>query len=411
MRILYLTANPQWVSVEPPPPPADQTLKVGVTADAPKGPPKKSFREYAKLQLWEELRGVTDVLFDSRAEGRVNLEVVPEVRRSDVVRYIGTRRPDVLHFSGHGEKGEIVLNDKWDQGDGEMVSEQWLEGVLADKGIDVVVLNCCWSATVAEKLKETVPLAIGTTKPVGSDVAAEFSTTFYDALQSGATLRKAFDAATKKFGDLYKAFARSDDIWNRALFETPDASREDTPKEVPPVAETADTPEQQLLAHGRRLRQMKSQLWFGMGWDAAVIAIAAVVALSGYALLNGGLAETFCSAAARIESTWLVGPTLADMFRSLSGIDEVIEKSAQWVQWEPWTVMTTLVSIPVARFVSYFWMILGTRFADRALTVVGMLPREKIEQELETGRIDLMFKRLEEFEASGASGTSGESES
>jgi len=411
MRILYLTANPQWVSVEPPPPPADQTLKVGVAEESPKAPPKKSYREYAKLQLWEELRGVTDALFDARADGRVNLEVVPEVRRSDVVRYIGSRRPDVLHFSGHGEKGEIVLNDKWDQGDGEMVSQQWLEGVLADKGVDVLVLNCCWSASVAEKLKGTVPLAIGTTNAVGSDVAARFSATFYDALQSGATLKKSFEAATARFGNLYAAFTGSEDVWNRTLFDAPD-----TPKEVPPTdgpssdgADAVDTSELQLMAHGKRLRQMKSQLSFGMAWDAAIVVIGFTVAFSVYALLKGDLAGVMSSCADLVEPIWLIGPAWAGLCRSLANVHHVIAENAPWLQWEPWTVMGTLVSIPVARVVSYFWMILGTRFADRALTVVGMLPREKRERELETGRIDLMFRRLEAFEASGASAESAES--
>ena len=30
--------------------------------------------------------------------------------------------------------------------DGETASAQWLKSALANKGVDVLVLNCCWSA-------------------------------------------------------------------------------------------------------------------------------------------------------------------------------------------------------------------------------------------------------------------------
>ncbi|MEJ2089849.1 MAG: hypothetical protein P8Y69_15515 [Gammaproteobacteria bacterium] len=261
MRILYLTANPQWVKRNEPLP-AD--------GDQPKNL-RGLFKEYEKLDLWAELREVTDVLFDARAEGTVQLEVVPEVRRADVVRYVNARHPNVLHFSGHGEKQEIILNDKYGE-DGELVSEEWLRGVLADKDIDVLVLNCCWSDTLAAALEDVVDLIIGTTVPLGGESAAEFSKTFYDALQNGVTLGQAFDAATKNVGEgLYRKTHRDPSILEKTFELQPEPAPQ--PAVQPAAGEEAAvtlTPAQQILNYQTRLGYMRDRLSANVLWDVGV---------------------------------------------------------------------------------------------------------------------------------------------
>ncbi len=429
MRILYLTANPQWVRKDPP---ENQQTTIG-TGKKRMTPAerRKLFKKYAPLKLWEELKKLTDILFDARGEGRVSLEVVPEIDRGDVVRYVGSRRPNVVHFSGHGEKGELILNGSFDQA-GEKVPEEWLAGVLADRGIDVLVLNCCWSATIAEsmveQMKSAAPLVIGTTKEVGSREAAEFTEAFYDALQQCATLREAYRSATADKPGLYKAFpSEDDDRWNRQLtLKEPEvaSSTDDTAKSGPPAEPTEPAPEQVLHGYQEEVSQIRGNLWFSMAWDLAMVIIGFEVALIGFLLINGHYENTLTAIA-----TWLADPvittgawewvdkTLNFIFTPfvwllsvlakpiswvLSGLSQInndlASEDAKWLQWEPLAIMTALASVPVARLASFFWVFLGSTYARVALVAVGAQPEEKIRKELASGRIPLMLKRLKEYE-------------
>jgi hypothetical protein len=386
MRILYLTANPQWVKRNEPLP---------ANGDQPKNL-RGLFKEYEKLDLWAELREVTDVLFDARAEGTVQLEVVPEVRRADVVRYVNARHPNVLHFSGHGEKQEIILNDKYGE-DGELVSEEWLRGVLADKDIDVLVLNCCWSDTLAAALEDVVDLIIGTTVPLGGESAAEFSKTFYDALQNGVTLGQAFDAATKNVGEgLYRKTHRDPSILEKTFELQPEPAPQ--PAVQPAAGEEAAvtlTPAQQILNYQTRLGYMRDRLSANVLWDVGMIIIASQIAVIGFGVINGSYASYFQALAD--WGWWKESPAPA-IFSAMAHMHTHIATWAPWLKWEPAVIMTALIGTPAARFASYLWIWLGSKAAARALTVVGTRPAPIIERELASGRIETMFQRLAEYE-------------
>ena len=128
MKILYFSANPEFVKN-----PQEPNLALTDSDD---------FSEYTKLDLWPELRELTNIFSDAREAGDVQLEVVPEARAGDIVRYIDSFCPDVVHFSGHGEKERLIVSDD-DYFDGETVSSQWLKDTLTDKGVSILVLNCC----------------------------------------------------------------------------------------------------------------------------------------------------------------------------------------------------------------------------------------------------------------------------
>ena len=387
MRILYMTANPQYaLENKPDPDTADASHDVEKSSNGRQAR-RPSVRKYAKLDLWPELRNVADVLFEARAEGFVELEVVPEVRRRDVVRYIAARRPNIVHFSGHGEKGEIVLSD--DRA-GEMVSTDWLKGALAERKIDVLVLNCCWSATLAEELKDEVDLIVGTKIPIGSKSAADFSRTFYDELQSGATLGAAYEAATKQYdGGLYMKEHKDESVLDRTLVPEPGSARSalpDAPAELSPA--------QEILNYKTSLDHVRDRLWLNVFWDVSMIIIAFEIAFISFGVLKGAYAEWFA---------WLAEATprntpIAYLFHEMASMDKFIEKHASWFQWEPFAVFAVMVGEPGGRLASYVWLALGSTIAGRVLDVVGLRPEPSIRKELATGRIQTMFKRLAEQE-------------
>jgi len=403
MRILYLTANPQWVRLKSPPQP-EVALKV--TADPSEREAKetqkesrvaklrKNFRKYKKLELWEELREVTDVLFDARGEGRVQFEVVPEIDRNDVIRYVASRRPNVLHFSGHGEEGQLVLNNAYDKA-GEQVSDDWISGALDGKEIDVLLLNCCWSSSIAEQLQKEIPLTIGTTKEVGLDEAAEFARRFYDALQQGETLERAYDVASAGYGDLYECFHKSDDILQKCLAPTEDQLEADTPKSMPMDVEIQDeelTTEQILIGKQMEVARIQRELWFSGVWDLSIVFTAFLIASIGYMLLHGAYNDIFQAIAERLEGIPVFGRSHG-LFEALARVSS-LKDEVPWLEWEPWSVMVALSSVPAARLATLAWLLPGSYEAKRAIEVAGSMTAEDQRRELQSERIDLIIERL-----------------
>lgn len=402
MRILYLTANPQWVRLKQPPEPKALTVTAAPSGEDRIAKLAKNFRKYRKLELWKELREVTDVLFDARGEGRVQFEVVPEIVRSDVIRYVSSRHPDVLHFSGHGEQGQLVLSNAYDKA-GEYVSDDWLSGALDGRNIDVLLLNCCWSASIAEQLNDEIPLTIGTTKEVGLDVAAEFARRFYDALQQGETLGRAYDIARQGYGDLYQRFSKSDDILQKRLAPAEDHlptldqtdSPADAPKSMPLQLEIPDAePTAEQILNGKQLEvaRIKRELWFSMIWDSSIVVTAFLTASIGYMILYGEYNEFFQAIAEAVKQKPIIGASHG-LFNALAAADSLKDK-VPWLEWSPWTVMTTLSAAPAARLAALFWRLPGAYEAKRAIEVAGAMPYEDQRRELQTERIDLIIKRL-----------------
>jgi len=340
MKILYLSANPEWVEIEQ----AEEARPPDTAGDTAA---RKKFKQYSKLNLWQELRAVTDVLFEARSDGSVILEVVPEARRSDVVRYVDRCRPNVMHFSGHGEDELIILSD--DHFDGQTVSEAWLKEVLAGKNISILLFNCCWSGSLDE-LAEVADVLIGTTNPLPSDKAAEFAETFYASLQHGVSVKDAFEEASRKVGEgLYEAVCNKPEIWEKPLWPQTEEKAEDSPR-------------QKILGYQNRLNAIYSNLESDIRWDINMVGLALV-------------------------TTFIAGLVLS-----------FFEALPSWAQYEPGAIMTALVSIPAGRWAGHARALMAVFLASEAVSIVSIQPEPKIVKELELGRLDRMFRNLKEYE-------------
>lgn len=116
-----------------------------------------------------------------------------------VARY----EPDVLHLSGHGEEGKdgdpcLILAVAFE--DPQRVEARLLEGLLADqrRPVQLLVLNACHSAKIAERLAPAVGCAIGMEGRVRDSEAANFSQRFYRLIGDGYSVRSAFDTIAKE---------------------------------------------------------------------------------------------------------------------------------------------------------------------------------------------------------------------
>jgi len=116
------------------------------------------------------------------------------VRTDQVQMEVMNNAPDVLHFSGHGATGLLCFEDK--NGNVEAVSAAAIEGLIKlSDSVECLVLNACFSESIATQVKDHVKAVIGCSVAIGDDAAIAFTRAFYRALRHGHSYRRAFDAA------------------------------------------------------------------------------------------------------------------------------------------------------------------------------------------------------------------------
>ena len=151
-------------------------------------------KNISRIRLDEELREVSDRI--ERAKLRHRFELIPllAVRPRDVMRGLLEYQPHVLHFAGHGSPTEgIVLED--DHGNTKLVSADALAQLFAviKDNLRVVLLNACFVGQQAEGISEVIDFTIGMQKTIGDKAAIVFSSSFYEALAYGRSVKEAFD--------------------------------------------------------------------------------------------------------------------------------------------------------------------------------------------------------------------------
>ena len=108
-------------------------------------------------------------------------------------------KPDILHFSGHGEKaGIMVQND--DKNKGELIPISGLKALFKflkkHCNIKVVLLNACHTQEQAAAISKFVDYVIGTNVAINDTAAIAFSSGFYFYLAEGDKMKieDAFDS-------------------------------------------------------------------------------------------------------------------------------------------------------------------------------------------------------------------------
>ena len=146
-------------------------------------------KEHSQIAI--KLQGKTD---------KFALNIQKAVNKTEFKELTETAKPDVLHFSGHGTRGEdgngIVLQNDNKNGY-EIITTQRLNILFKYfKGfvpLKAVFLNACYSAEQAKVIAKYVPYVIGTTKEIEDEYAASFSVGFYFKLvESGGDFEQAY---------------------------------------------------------------------------------------------------------------------------------------------------------------------------------------------------------------------------
>lgn len=214
LRVLYLTSNP--MITDP-----DEILRV----DA----------EVARVQ-----RAVRGALHREY----IKISLRPAANPDDLLDGLNDLRPHVLHFSGHGVDGDLVMDDS------DLVDPQPVDLTLNQLGralgtIDLppvlVVLNACETAdNAADELLLVAPVVIAMAGSVLDEAAGLFAARFYAAIASGLSIKKAFDQAqlVVELGGL------DEESWVITLIHRDDVDPDDIVLVRPP-ADLAEPPDEQ----------------------------------------------------------------------------------------------------------------------------------------------------------------------
>ncbi len=149
----------------------------------------------APLRLDREIREIDEGLRRANKRELYKLEQKWAVRSRDFYRAILDYQPHIVHFCGHGagEDG-IVLED--DTGKMELVQTNALASMFklfAQKGVECVILNACYSEVQAEAISQYVNYVVGMNRAVGDKAAVAFAVAFYDAIAAGYEVEEAYE--------------------------------------------------------------------------------------------------------------------------------------------------------------------------------------------------------------------------
>jgi len=146
------------------------------------------------LKLDEEIRAITEKIRASEHHDLLDLVSVWAVRPDDLLQSLNEHKPQIVHFSGHGDlTGEIVLVDN--KGVPKQVSTVAIRALFETlkDNIRVVFLNACYSRTQAEAITNEIDCAIGMKTDIGDQAAITFAASFYRAIGFGRSVQEAFE--------------------------------------------------------------------------------------------------------------------------------------------------------------------------------------------------------------------------
>ncbi|HEY2739689.1 MAG TPA: CHAT domain-containing protein [Thermoanaerobaculia bacterium] len=147
----------------------------------------------ATLRLDQEIREIDQALRQAEFRDRFDLRQQHAVRAVELQGALLRHRPEIVHFSGHGETDGIFLEDEGGQVkkvDGSVLAR--ILGVFK-KQIRCVVLNACSSHEQAEAIAKDIDCVVGMSVEIGDRAAILFAGAFYQALAFGSSVKTAFD--------------------------------------------------------------------------------------------------------------------------------------------------------------------------------------------------------------------------
>lgn len=137
----------------------------------------------------------------------------------EMMKFINSIGPNIIHFSGHAGKKGIVLSNR--DNTAEVIPVKILDELFGtfDKTIRCVFLNACYSAKQAAVISKHADYVIGMNQPVGDATAILFSESFYQSVFNGASpdYEKSFKQAKIQLQFRRKTESNIPEIWKNGM--------------------------------------------------------------------------------------------------------------------------------------------------------------------------------------------------
>lgn len=150
----------------------------------------------AGLNLAREYRKVSLALQRSNYREQVNIRHWPDAHLQDIPGELRRYKPNIVHFSGHAQNGQLILLDQYNTPrtmKGRTIVDLLTRGA---KTVKLVVLNACHSHALALALVKEIACVVGTADAISDEGAAQFAESFYETLWNGGSVSDAFHDAS-----------------------------------------------------------------------------------------------------------------------------------------------------------------------------------------------------------------------
>jgi hypothetical protein len=181
----------------------EESLRVAAGQDPMAGPggtilyltasPTDPDLELPPLRTDFEMKKVKERLQLSRTRDRYRIEFCPAATWDELSQALVDNKPQVVHFSGHGDSdGNLLLEDS--VGRVALTTPEGLASLFDLDGATIrcVIVNACYSERLARATSLYVDHVVGMRWEIGDEAAIEFSVGFYTGLFAGHPVPVAF---------------------------------------------------------------------------------------------------------------------------------------------------------------------------------------------------------------------------
>lgn len=134
----------------------------------------------------------------SRLSDKFSLKVYPAAVAESLTQTLNEDKPSIIHFSGHGGYGAIVLdNTSIEKIGGTSVDMSLLTRILKTASVrpTLLVLNACDTLSGADKILDAVDIVIAMSEPIPDSAAYSYSRRLYAAIFSGLNIADSHEQA------------------------------------------------------------------------------------------------------------------------------------------------------------------------------------------------------------------------
>ena len=149
--------------------------------------------ELPPLRTDFEMKKVKEKLQLAQTRGQYRIEYCPAATWEELSQALVDNKPQVVHFSGHGDRdGNLLLEDA--VGRVELTTPEGLADLfeLDSATLRCVIVNACYSERLARAMFRHVDHVVGMRWEIGDKAAIEFSVGFYTGLFAGDPVPSAF---------------------------------------------------------------------------------------------------------------------------------------------------------------------------------------------------------------------------